>query len=129
MPAGLDAHLSRRVHRERLAKRKHVEQLSIICHHRRDVLAANGAAPTLKARSGGSQLPCSYRKEEQKHIERISKECLRAFKADDEEACMRLVGTAKNTRITHLLRQTDAYLDSLAQAVVAQQNETGPCRE
>ena len=42
---------------------------------------------------------------------------------------MRLIDTAKDTRITHLLRQTDAYLDSLAQAVVAQQNETGPAPE
>ena len=39
---------------------------------------------------------------------------------------MKLIDTAKDTRITHLLRQTDAYLDSLAQAVVAQQNEYGP---
>jgi ATP-dependent helicase STH1/SNF2 len=49
-----------------------------------------------------------------KHIERISKECL---KADDDEAYMKQIDTAKYTRITHLLRQTDSYLDSLAQAV------------
>lgn len=36
---------------------------------------------------------------------------------------MKLIDTAKDTRITHLLRQTDAYLDSLAQAVVEQQND------
>jgi ATP-dependent helicase STH1/SNF2 len=68
-------------------------------------------------------------KEEQKRIERISKERLRALKADDEEAYMKLIDTAKDTRITHLLRQTDTYLDSLAQAVVAQQNEGGPSME
>jgi ATP-dependent helicase STH1/SNF2 len=64
-------------------------------------------------------------KEEQKRIERLAKERLRALKADDEEAYMKLIDTAKDTRITHLLRQTDSYLDSLAQAVVAQQNEHG----
>ncbi|KAG9077950.1 hypothetical protein FRC06_008619, partial [Ceratobasidium sp. 370] len=62
-------------------------------------------------------------KEEQKHIEHISKERLKALKADDEEAYLKLIDTAKDTRITHLLKQTDSYLDSLAQAVVAQQND------
>jgi ATP-dependent helicase STH1/SNF2 len=38
---------------------------------------------------------------------------------------MKLIDTAKDTRITHLLKQTDSYLDSLAAAVVAQQNENG----
>ena len=64
-------------------------------------------------------------KEEQKRIERLAKERLKALKADDEEAYMKLIDTAKDTRITHLLRQTDAYLDSLAQAVVEQQRDSG----
>ena len=38
---------------------------------------------------------------------------------------MKLIDTAKDTRITHLIRQTDTYLDSLAQAVMAQQTEHG----
>ena len=62
-------------------------------------------------------------------IEHLAKECLRALKADDEGAYMKLIDTAKDTCITHLLWQTDAYLDSLAQAVVAQQNEGGPMQE
>ncbi|EIW73913.1 hypothetical protein CONPUDRAFT_160575 [Coniophora puteana RWD-64-598 SS2] len=45
-----------------------------------------------------------------------TRECLKALKADDEETYMKLIDSAKDTRITHLLRQTDAYLDSLAQA-------------
>jgi len=47
-------------------------------------------------------------------MERLSKERLHALKADDEEDYMKLIDTAKDTRITHLLRQTDTYLDSLA---------------
>ena len=39
------------------------------------------------------------------------------------EAYLKLIDTAKDTRITHLLKQTDSYHDSLAQAVVAQQND------
>jgi ATP-dependent helicase STH1/SNF2 len=50
---------------------------------------------------------------------------LKALKADDEEAYMKLIDTAKDTRITHLLRQIDAYLDSLAQPV----NQGGPMHE
>ncbi|KAG8712692.1 hypothetical protein FRC11_014482 [Ceratobasidium sp. 423] len=38
------------------------------------------------------------------------------------EAYLKLIDTAKDTRITHLLKQIDSYLDSLAQAVIAQQN-------
>ena len=65
-------------------------------------------------------------REEQKRIERVSKERLRALKNDHEEAYLKLIDTAKDTRITHLLKQTDSYLDNLSQAVVAQQNEVGP---
>ena len=116
-----------RVDRERRAKHKHVEQLGVICNHGREVLAANRAAQDRIIKLGRSIL--SYHvyteKEEQKRIERISKERLKALKADDEEAYMKLIDTAKDTRITHLLRQTDSYLDSLAQAVMAQQSDNG----
>ena len=117
-----------RVDRERRAKHKHVEQLGVICTHGREVINANRAAQDRVVRLGRAVLNfhAHTEKEEQKRIERISKERLRALKADDEEAYMKLIDTAKDTRITHLLRQTDSYLDSLAQAVVAQQNEGGP---
>jgi ATP-dependent helicase STH1/SNF2 len=117
-----------RVDRERRAKHKHVEQLGVICTHGRDVINVNRAAQDRVIRLGRAVLNfhAHAEKEEQKRIERISKERLKALKADDEEAYMKLIDTAKDTRITHLLRQTDTYLDSLAQAVVAQQNEGGP---
>jgi ATP-dependent helicase STH1/SNF2 len=116
-----------RADRERRAKKKHVEQLNVICVHGREVLAANRAAQDRVVRLGKAVLSFhTYtEKEEQKRIERISKERLKALKADDEEAYMKLIDTAKDTRITHLLRQTDQYLDSLAAAVVAQQNADG----
>jgi ATP-dependent helicase STH1/SNF2 len=122
------AERKQRVDRERRAKHKHVEQLTIICQHGRDTIAANRAAQDRVVKLGRAVLSfhAFTEKEEQKRIERISKERLKALKADDEEAYMKLIDTAKDTRITHLLRQTDAYLDSLAQAVVAQQNESGP---
>lgn len=116
-----------RVDRELRAKHKHVEQLEIICNHAREMLVANRGAQDRITRLNRAVLSFHVHteKEEQKRVERISKERLKALKADDEEAYLKLIDTAKDTRITHLLRQTDAYLDSLAQAVVAQQNEHG----
>jgi ATP-dependent helicase STH1/SNF2 len=115
-----------RVDRERRAKQKHVEQLGIICAHGREVLAVNRAAQDRTIRLGKAVLSfhAHAEREEQKRIERISKERLKALKADDEEAYMKLIDTAKDTRITHLIKQTDTYLDSLAQAVLAQQTES-----
>ena len=115
-----------RTERERRAKHKHVEQLEVICNHGREVMNACRNAQDRVVRLGRAVLSfhAHTEKEEQKRIERLAKERLKALKADDEEAYMKLIDTAKDTRITHLLKQTDAYLDSLAQAVVAQQSES-----
>ncbi|KAF8168355.1 SNF2-family ATP dependent chromatin remodeling factor snf21 [Crassisporium funariophilum] len=120
-----------RLERERRAKHKHVEQLGVICSHGKEVIAVNRAAQDRILRLGRAVLNfhAHTEKEEQKRIERLAKERMKALKADDEEAYMKLIDTAKDTRITHLLRQTDTYLDSLAHAVVAQQNESGPVLE
>ncbi|TFY69209.1 hypothetical protein EVJ58_g540 [Rhodofomes roseus] len=114
-----------RVDRERRAKQKHVEQLSVICAHGKEVIAMNRSAQDRITRLAKAvlSLHTHTEKEEQKRIERISKERLKALKADDEEAYMKLIDTAKDTRITHLLRQTDTYLDSLTQAVMEQQQD------
>jgi ATP-dependent helicase STH1/SNF2 len=114
-----------RLERERRVKHKHVGQLTIICNHGKELFTANRLAQERVMRSNRAVLTfhTTTEKEEQKRIERLAKERLRALKADDEEAYMKLIDTAKDTRITHLLRQTYTYLDSLAQAVVAQQNE------
>jgi ATP-dependent helicase STH1/SNF2 len=114
-----------RVDRERRAKQKHVEQLSIICAHGREVLSVNPTAQDRVIHLGKAVLSfhAHAEREEQKRIERISKEHLKALKADDEEAYMKLIDTAKDTRITHLLKQTDTYLDCLEQAVLSQQTE------
>ncbi|TBU43114.1 SNF2 family N-terminal domain-containing protein [Dichomitus squalens] len=121
------AERKQRMDRERRAKQKHIEQLGIICTHGREVLAVGRAAQERVTRLGKAVLSfhAHTEKEEQKRIERLAKERLKALKNDDEEAYMKLIDTAKDTRITHLLKQTDAYLDSLAQAVVEQQRSEG----
>lgn len=60
-------------------------------------------------------------KEEQKRIERTAKQRLQALKANDEETYLRLLGQAKDSRISHLLKQTDGFLNQLAASVKAQQ--------
>ena len=121
------AERKQRAERERRAKAKHVEQLKTICDHGREVITANRSAQDriLKLSKAVTSFHAHTEKEEQKRIERLAKERLKALKADDEEAYMKLIDTAKDTRITHLLRQTDAFLDSLAQAVIEQQKEGG----
>ena len=121
------AERKQRAERERRAKQKHIEQLGVICAHGREVIAVGRSHQERITRLGKAVLSfhSHTEKEEQKRIERLAKERLKALKNDDEEAYMKLIDTAKDTRITHLLKQTDAYLDSLAQAVVEQQRSEG----
>ncbi|EGW31333.1 uncharacterized protein SPAPADRAFT_154321 [Spathaspora passalidarum NRRL Y-27907] len=62
-------------------------------------------------------------KEESKKLEKTAKQRLQALKANDEEAYIKLLDQTKDHRITHLLKQTNTFLDSLAQQVRAQQQE------
>lgn len=115
-----------RVDRERRARQNHVDYLTSICNHGREMLAAHKHHQVNSTQRMGKlvmRLHAEVEREEQKRIERIAKERLNALKADDEEAYLKLIDTAKDTRITHLIRQTDAYLEGLAQAVQAQQND------
>lgn len=62
-------------------------------------------------------------KEESKKLEKTAKQRLQALKANDEEAYIKLLDQTKDHRITHLLKQTNSFLDSLAKAVKLQQQE------
>ncbi|ODA79984.1 hypothetical protein RJ55_02942 [Drechmeria coniospora] len=111
--------------RENREKKKHVEFLRAICHHRAEI---HEAANTQKTKSHKlSRLMYAQHfnieKEEQKRIERTAKQRLQALKANDEEAYLKLLDQAKDTRITHLLRQTDGFLHQLASSVKAQQRQ------
>lgn len=110
--------------RETRAKQKHTDHLVEITEHGKRLDAAHRLHASKFAKLGRSLLKfhVDAEKDEQKRVERVSKERLRALRADDEEGYLALIDTAKDTRITHLLRQTDAFLDSLATAVVAQQS-------
>lgn len=62
-------------------------------------------------------------KEESKKLEKNAKQRLQALKANDEEAYLKLLDETKDHRITHLLKQTNQFLDSLTEQVRAQQDE------
>ena len=62
-------------------------------------------------------------KEESKKLEKNAKQRLQALKANDEEAYLKLLDETKDHRITHLLKQTNQFLDSLTEQVRAQQTE------
>ncbi|CAH2450423.1 Transcription regulatory protein [Komagataella phaffii CBS 7435] len=63
-------------------------------------------------------------RDEQKRIEKNARQRLQALKANDEETYIKLLDQTKDARITHLLKQTNSFLDSLAQAVKDQQQES-----
>ncbi|CAG8504996.1 4583_t:CDS:2 [Diversispora eburnea] len=59
----------------------------------------------------------------QKEMERSARERINALKNNDEEAYMKLVDEHKDERITHLLRQTDRFLETLTEAVLEHQRD------
>lgn len=111
--------------REARAKQKHIDHLNEITSHGTKMMSAHLMYRQKFQKLGRTLLKfhADAEKEEQRRVERVSKERLRALRADDEEGYLKLIDTAKDTRITHLLRQTDAFLDSLATAVEEQQND------
>lgn len=63
-------------------------------------------------------------REEARRKERFAKQRLQALKSNDEEAYIKLLDETKDQRITHLLKQTNSFLGSLATAVRVQQQES-----
>lgn len=74
---------------------------------------------------GASVFHTNTEKDESKKLEKTARQRLQALKANDEEAYIKLLDETKDYRITHLLKQTNSFLDSLAQAVKVQQVEQG----
>jgi len=114
-----------REERRRKQIQRHLDYLQSIINHRNELQTWHRTHQAKQLKFGRAVLAfhSQIEKEEQKRMERISKERIKALKNDDEEAYLKLIDQTKDKRITHLLKQTDSYLDSLAQAVVAQQND------
>ncbi|KAK9721803.1 ATP-dependent DNA helicase Snf21 [Basidiobolus ranarum] len=110
---------------ERREKQRHLDHLQGIITHGRDLMQWHRTFQAKQSKLGRAvvQYHSQIEREEMKRIERVSKERLRALRADDEEAYLKLIDQTKDTRITHLLQQTDVYLDSLSKAVRMQQTD------
>lgn len=109
--------------RETKEKKKHNDFLVSIAEHGKEL---HGAAKLQRnrVRRLGELMVIQHQtleREEQRRVERTAKQRLQALKANDEETYLKLLGQAKDTRITHLLKQTDGFLQQLAASVKAQQ--------
>lgn len=109
--------------RETKEKKKHHEFIDAIRKHRTELQEAGMAQRQRLQKLGRTMITThqNIEKEEQKRIERTAKQRLQALKANDEETYLKLLGQAKDTRISHLLKQTDGFLKQLAASVKAQQ--------
>ncbi|WWC97135.1 hypothetical protein V866_004014 [Kwoniella sp. B9012] len=119
-----------RTEREQRGKQRHLAYINSICEHGQNLIGAgvgtsrgSGADKMKRLGRAMMKLHADTEKEEQRRIERLAKERLKALKNDDEDAYLALLGEAKDSRIGHLLKQTDQYLETLAAAVVEQQND------
>lgn len=119
-----------RSEREQRGKQRHLEYIKSICDHGEAIKDAGRGSPrgsvAIKmGRLGRAMLKMHVdtEKEEQRRLEKLAKDRLKALKADDEDAYMALLGEAKDSRIGHLLRQTDSYLETLANNIRQQQND------
>lgn len=109
--------------RDRKERQKHVNYVNSISLHGNQV-NTDFQNKKLKRQTIGSSILSAHstiEKEEQKRAERTAKQRLQALRDHDEEAYIKLLDQTKDTRITHLLRQTNTFLDSLTRAVKVQQ--------
>ncbi len=109
--------------REHLERKRHTDWLQSVMQNCREI-QTSGASHRSRAMKLGRLMQQQHQlieKEEQKRIERTAKQRLQALKSDDEVAYLKLLNQAKDTRITHLLRQTNGFLKQLAASVKEQQ--------
>ncbi|KAL8836857.1 MAG: hypothetical protein Q9170_002748 [Blastenia crenularia] len=112
--------------RETKEKKKHIDHLQAIARHREEI-EQNAKAQKARVQKLGRLMLQQHQqieKEEQKRVERTAKQRLQALKANDEETYLKLLGQAKDSRISHLLKQTDGFLRHLAASVKQQQRNS-----
>ncbi|KAJ2599291.1 ATP-dependent DNA helicase Snf21 [Coemansia sp. RSA 1721] len=116
-----------RMDRERREQDQHKQQLLTITNHGANLVAWHKNQQQRMVKLGRSVLAFHEhaKREELKRKERVARERIQALKAGDEEAYLKLVDKEKDTRISHLLAQTDQYLTTLTDAVHRQQQSVG----
>lgn len=112
--------------RETKEKKKHIDHITAILRHKEEI-EQNARAQKQRVQKLGKAMIGQHQqieKEEQKRVERTAKQRLQALKANDEETYLKLLGQAKDSRISHLLKQTDGFLKHLAASVKQQQRDS-----
>ncbi|KAJ3118402.1 hypothetical protein HDU96_001920 [Phlyctochytrium bullatum] len=114
--------LVEREQRERAARK---EYCNAIITHGRELLSWHRNRDSNLGKLGNSVIKfhAVAEKEEQKRIQRLQQERLQALKANDEEAYLKLIDQAKDTRITQILGQTQQYLSNLTANIASQQQD------
>jgi ATP-dependent helicase STH1/SNF2 len=109
--------------RETREKKKQYDQLQAILNHSAELANASVQQRTRSQKLGRMMISHHQymEREEQRRVERTAKQRLQALKANDEETYLKLLGQAKDSRISHLLKQTDNFLKQLATSVKEQQ--------
>jgi ATP-dependent helicase STH1/SNF2 len=109
--------------RETREKKKQYDQLQAILNHSAELANASVQQRTRSQKLGRMMISHHQymEREEQRRVERTAKQRLQALKANDEETYLKLLGQAKDSRISHLLKQTDNFLKQLAASVKEQQ--------
>jgi ATP-dependent helicase STH1/SNF2 len=110
---------------------KHAERLmnrqfsNLITEHAKEFAARQKARETAAWRTAKAvqAFHVAIEKEEQRKQERLSRERIKALRADDEEAYLKLLDQQKDTRLAYLLNQTNQFLGTLSQNVRLQQSE------
>lgn len=115
-----------RNNRDQTLRQAQQNRLNEICEHGTNLVTHHKTNENRLSKLGRTvvQYHNHIEKEEQKRVERIAKERILALKNDDEEAYLKLLDEAKDTRLTHLLKQTGQFLESLTKSVVDQQNDS-----
>jgi ATP-dependent helicase STH1/SNF2 len=108
--------------KERRERQKHLDYLNSILTHGRDFINYHRQHAGKNAKLGSAimRFHSAALKEEERRLQRHSQERLNALKANDEEAYMKLLDKTKDTRITTILNQTNAFLATLTSAVEKQ---------
>ena len=109
--------------RETKERKKYDDFLQSIITHAQEVRRAAAAQRHRVQKFGRLMLQThvNIEKEEQKRVERTAKQRLMALKANDVETYMKLLGEAKDDRVSELLKQTGSFLTHLTNSVKQQQ--------
>jgi ATP-dependent helicase STH1/SNF2 len=113
---------NQRQEKEKKEKQKQIDFLNGIVNHGRELLNFHRQYQGKFSKLGQAVVKFhgNAEKEEQKRLQKNAQDRIRALRADDEEAYLKLIDQAKDTRITQILQQTNSYLSNLTSAVLNQ---------